>query len=151
MVDGPVLTKDGKMDPDELAKWVRQAARMGLSARSRARAALCRIAPHLPRCAEQGTAGQRARQPARGGKPLPKIRPVPAQSRGTPAARHCACVRPPTRALGTPAGIGPPQRPAASCTRLPLAPPRKRAGAAVPAGMRYVARHLRRGGLLSGR
>nr|CAH0106807.1 unnamed protein product [Daphnia galeata] len=43
MVDGPVLTKDGKMDPDELAKWVRQAARMGLSGEDAAKLAAYKL------------------------------------------------------------------------------------------------------------
>lgn len=31
MLDGIALTKDGQVDPRELAKWVRQASRMGLT------------------------------------------------------------------------------------------------------------------------
>ncbi|XP_046648240.1 sodium/calcium exchanger 1-like [Daphnia pulicaria] len=43
MVDGPVLTKDGKMDPDELAKWVRQATHLGLTGEDAAKLAAYKL------------------------------------------------------------------------------------------------------------
>lgn len=39
MVDGFALTKDGQLDPNELAKWVRQATRMGLTGEDAAKLA----------------------------------------------------------------------------------------------------------------
>ena len=39
MVDGLTLTKDGQVDPNELAKWVRQASRMGLTGEDAAKLA----------------------------------------------------------------------------------------------------------------
>ena len=39
MVDGLTLTKDGQVDPNELAKWVRQATRMGLTGEDAAKLA----------------------------------------------------------------------------------------------------------------
>ena len=39
MVEGFTLTKDGQLDPNELAKWVRQATRMGLTGEDAAKLA----------------------------------------------------------------------------------------------------------------
>ena len=39
MVEGFALTKDGQLDPNELAKWVRQATRMGLTGEDAAKLA----------------------------------------------------------------------------------------------------------------
>lgn len=39
MMDGFALTKDGQLDPNELAKWVRQATRMGLTGEDAAKLA----------------------------------------------------------------------------------------------------------------
>jgi len=39
MVDGFALTKDGQLDPNKLATWVRQATRMGLTGEDAAKLA----------------------------------------------------------------------------------------------------------------
>ncbi|XP_046450400.1 sodium/calcium exchanger 3-like isoform X2 [Daphnia pulex] len=43
MVDGLTLTKDGQVDPNELAKWVRQASRMGLTGEDAAKLAAYKL------------------------------------------------------------------------------------------------------------
>lgn len=43
MMEGFTLTKDGQVDPNELAKWVRQATRMGLTGEDAAKLAAYRL------------------------------------------------------------------------------------------------------------
>ncbi|XP_057365028.1 sodium/calcium exchanger 3-like isoform X2 [Daphnia carinata] len=43
MVEGLTLTKDGQVDPNELAKWVRQATRMGLTGEDAAKLAAYKL------------------------------------------------------------------------------------------------------------
>lgn len=43
MVDGHTLTKDGQVDPNELAKWVRHASRMGLTGEDAAKLAAYKL------------------------------------------------------------------------------------------------------------
>lgn len=48
MVDGFTLTKDGQVDPKELAKWVRQASLMGLTPEDAAKVAAYKYVPLIP-------------------------------------------------------------------------------------------------------